>query len=93
MCHAVAEYVLFHSVPDAMDIQSLEDRFREEVFLAVLDSLLSALEQRPKAYTKSIKYSITSLSLAVHQINLLQAPHLVNPALYLIKCVGPSSMQ
>ena len=41
------------SVPDAMDNQSPEDRFRVEVFLAILDSLLSSLEQLGcKAYTK-----------------------------------------
>ena len=38
------------SVLDAMDNQSSKDRFRVEVFLAVLDTLLSALEQRRKAY-------------------------------------------
>ena len=40
------------SVPDAIDNQSRKHRFRVEVFLAVLDSLLSALEQRRKAYTQ-----------------------------------------
>lgn len=40
------------SVPDAIDNQSPKDRFRVEVFLAVMDSLLSALEQRRKAYTQ-----------------------------------------
>ena len=35
-----------------MDNQSPKDRFWVEVFLAVLDSLLSALEQRRDAYTK-----------------------------------------
>ena len=35
-----------------MDNQSPEDRFRVEAFLAALDSLLSALEQRREAYTK-----------------------------------------
>ena len=46
-------------VPHAMDKnQSLKDRFWVEVFLAELDSLLSLLEQRRKAYTKlSIRLS------------------------------------
>ena len=35
-----------------MDNQSPKDRFQVEVFFAVLDSLLSALEQRRKAYTQ-----------------------------------------
>jgi hypothetical protein len=39
------------SVPDALDNQSPRDRFRVEVFFAVMDSLLSALEKRRKAYT------------------------------------------
>ena len=39
-------------VPDAMDNYSPKDKFRVEVFFAVLDSLLSALKQRRKAYTK-----------------------------------------
>ena len=40
------------SVPDAIDNQLRKNRFRVEVFLAVLESLLSALEQRCKACTQ-----------------------------------------
>ena len=40
------------SVPDAMDNQSPKDRFRVDVFLAVLDSLLFELEHHCKVYTK-----------------------------------------
>ena len=40
------------SVPDAIDNQSRKHRFRVKVFFAVLDSLLSALKQRRKAYTQ-----------------------------------------
>ena len=45
-------------VPDAIDNQLRERRSRVEVFLAVLESLLSALEQRRKAYTQlNIRFS------------------------------------
>ena len=40
------------SVPDYIDNQSRKHRFRVEVFLAVLDSLLSALKQCRKEYTQ-----------------------------------------
>ncbi|KAG1670232.1 Adipocyte plasma membrane-associated protein [Nymphon striatum] len=57
------------SVPDAMDNQSPKDRFRMKVFLAVLDSLQSVLEQRLKAYTQLNK-----------RFSFLQNLHVLTPA-------------
>ena len=47
-----------HSVPDAMEDKSPKERFRVKVFLAALDNLLSAVEQRRNAYTEfDIRFS------------------------------------